>query len=183
MFQEWIVKGLKKPGKDQYGLADALGVERSAVSKLVTGKRLLKASEIEKVAAYLGEPPPTRDLPVRYQVGGGQEIFGFPDDQPMAYEPVSGLWGVECELAIVRGDSMWPLLSDGDRIFIGPARPPEPTDHNQRRVVRLADERMFVKVMKRSADPAIWTLESFNAPPVEDVVVVAVAPIIRIEPR
>lgn len=183
MFEAWIAKGLKKKGKDQYGLADALGVERSAVSKLINGKRQLKADEIEKVAKYIEEPPPSRLMPVRYQVGAGQEIFGFPDDHPFEYEEVSGLWGVECELAIVRGDSMWPFLSDGDRLFIGPSRSPLPTDHNQRRVVRLADDRLFVKVMKRSPDPAVWTLESFNAPSIDDVVVLTVAPIIRIEPR
>jgi transcriptional regulator with XRE-family HTH domain len=183
MFEEWIAKGLKKPGKDQYGLADALGVERTAVSKLINRKRLLKADEIEKVAAYIEEPPPSQIAPVRYLIGAGQEIIGFPDDEPIAYESVGGMWGVEFELAIVRGDSMWPMLNDGDRLFIGPSRNPSPTDHNQRRVVRLADDRLFVKVMKRSLDPAVWTLESFNFPPIEDVVVLAVASIIRIEPR
>lgn len=182
MFEAWVAKGLKKPGKDQYGLADALGVDRSAVSKIITGKRQIKAGEIEKVARYLEEPPPDREMPVRYYIGAGQEVFHVDRDDPVDYIPVSGLWGVECEVAIVRGSSMWPLLSDGDRIFIGPARDPVPGDHNQRRAVRLANDRLLVKVMKRTADPHIWTLESFNGPPIEDQVVLAVASIIRIEP-
>lgn len=183
MFEDWIAKGLKKPGKDQYGLADALGVDRSAISKLTTGKRQLKAWEIEKVARYIDEPPPSRMMPIRYEIGAGQEVIPLSTDDPDDYIPVSGLWGIECELAVVRGESMWPLLSDGDRLFIGEARAPIPSDHNQRRAVRLADGRQLVKVMKRTSDPSIWTLDSFNGPAIEDVVVEAVAPIIRIEPK
>lgn len=183
MFEEWVARGLKKPGKDQYGLADALNVDRSAISKLIAGKRQLKADEIAKVAAYIEEAPPTRQMPIRYFVGAGQEVIPFDADDPSDYVDVSGLWGVDFEVAVVRGASMWPLLSDGDRLFIGPSRAPSVADHNQRRAVKLADGRLLVKVMKRSVPPDVWTLESFNGPPIEDVVVLAVANIIRIEPH
>ena len=181
MFVEWIKKGLEKVGKDQKGLARALGIDRSAVSKLLSGVRQLKADEIGKVAAYLEEPPPDRMMPVRYRVGAGQAVYAIDSDDPIDYEPVSGLWGVEAELAIVDGDSMRPVFGRGARIIFGPARAPSPEDHRQMRVVRLADDRMLVKTMVRTPDPSLWTLESFNAPPIEDVVVVAVAKIIRIE--
>lgn len=183
MFQEWIAAGLKQKGKDQYGLADVLGVERSVVSKIITGKRQLKADEIEKVASYIGTPPPDRIMPVAYTVGAGQEVFAVDGDAPLEYEPVSGMWGIEAELAIVKGDSMWPLFSDGTRIIFGPARPPRPDDHRKMRMVRLADDRLLVKVMTRTAEPGVWTLESLNAPPIEDKVVYSVAEILRIEPR
>lgn len=181
MFTEWVAQGLQKPGKDQYGLADALGVERTAISKLINGKRQLKADEIEKVAAYIEEPPPDRQMELRYFIGAGQEVFAFDTPETHEWIPVSGMWGVDCELAEVRGDSMWPMLSDGDRIFIGPARAPRQSDHNKRRVVRIADGRQLVKVMRRTTDEAIWDLESFNGPPISGVVIVAVAPIIRID--
>lgn len=183
MFRTWIAEGLKKEGKDQYGLADALGVDRSAISKLISGKRQLKADEIEKAARYLQEPPPARMMPVQYTIGAGQVVMPVANDEPLEYEAVSGLWGVEAELAIVRGDSMWPLISDGSWIIMGAARNPDPSDHNRLRAVRLADDRILLKVMKRTPDPAVWSLESTNAPPIEDVVVLAVAPILRIEPR
>jgi repressor LexA len=182
MFVQWIVKGLAKHGKDQKGLAKALGVDRSSISKLLSGVRQLKADEIEKIAAYLEEPPPSRMMPVRYRIGAGQAVYAVDTDDAIDYEPVSGMWGVEAELAIVDGDSMWPLFERGARIYIGPARGPLPEDHRRMRVVRLADDRMLVKTMIRTADPSVWTLQSLNAPPIEDVVVVAVAPIIRIEP-
>lgn len=181
MFVEWIAAGLEKPGKHQKGLAEAMGIDRSSVSKLLSGVRQLKANEIETVATYLEEPPPTRMMPVRYRIGAGQAVYRIDTDDPIDYEPVSGLWGVEAELAVVEGDSMSPLIGRGARIFFGPARAPEPGDHRRTRVVRLADDRMLLKTMIRTADPTLWTLESTNAPPIEDVVVVAVAPIIRIE--
>jgi transcriptional regulator with XRE-family HTH domain len=181
MFVEWIKKGLHKHGKDQHGLAAALGIDRSSVSKLLLRTRQLKANEIEKIAAYLEEPPPDRMMPVHYRIGAGQAVYRIDTDDPIDYEPVSGMWGVEAELAVVEGDSMRPFIGRGARIFFGPARAPLPEDHRELRVVRLADDRMLVKVMVRTADPAVWTLESYNAPPIEDVVVVAVAPLIRIE--
>jgi transcriptional regulator with XRE-family HTH domain len=183
MFREWVARGLEKEGKDQNGLAAALGVDRTAVSKLIAGKRQLKAEEIEKIAAYLEEAPPTRMMEVRYMIGAGQECIAVDQESPIDYEPVSGMWGVQAELAVVRGDSMKPVFSDGTKLFFGPARTPRPTDHNHMRIVKLADDRMLVKVMKRTADPALWTLESFNFPAIEDVAVLAVAEIIRIEPR
>lgn len=181
MFQEWIARGLKKSGKHQRGLAEALGIDRSSVSKLVSGHRQLKADEIEKIAAYLDEPPPTRMMPVRYRIGPGQAVLGVDPEGAVESQPVSGLWGVEAELAIVDGDSMSPVLGRGARLFIGRARSPLPEDHRRMRVVQLADDRRMVKVMVRTADPTVWTLESYNAQPIEDVFVATVAPILRIE--
>lgn len=183
MFTDWVAKGLEKPGKNQYGLADALGVERTAISKLINGKRQLKADEIERVAAYIEEAPPDREMELRYFIGAGQEVFSFDSTEAHEWVPVSGMWGVECELAEVRGDSMWPLLNDGDKLFIGPSRSPEAADHNKRRVVRLSDGRQLVKIMKRTADPMLWDLESFNGPPISAVSVLSVAPIIRVDMR
>lgn len=182
MWKEWIAEGLRKPGKDQYGLGDALGVDRSAVSKIISGVRELKAKEIEPAARYLDQPPPSRIMPVRYTVGAGQEVFAIDGDEAQSYESVSGLWGVDVELAVVRGDSMWPLFVDGAKIYFGAARGPLARDNRQMRMVRLADDRLLVKIMRRTNDPAIWTLESLNAPPIEDRVVMSVAEIVRIEP-
>lgn len=182
MWKEWIAEGLKKPGKDTYGLGAALGVDRSAISKIVSGVRELKAKEIEPAARYLEIPPPDRIMPVRYTVGGGQEVYAVDEDEPQGYEAVSGLWGVDAELAVVKGDSMWPMFSDGAKIYFGPARPPNASDNRQLRLVRLADDRILVKLMRRTNDLSVWTLESFNAPPLEDRVVISVAEIIRIEP-
>lgn len=55
---EWIRAGLEKPGKTQRGLAAALGVDPSAVSRLLAGSRHLRAAELPLVAFYLESDVP-----------------------------------------------------------------------------------------------------------------------------
>jgi hypothetical protein len=57
-YTAWIRKGLGKPGKSQKGLAASLGVVPSVVSKMLNGRRKLKADEVAVVAAYLEIDPP-----------------------------------------------------------------------------------------------------------------------------
>ncbi len=54
----WIREGLRKPGKNQAGLAASLGIDRAQVTRLLQGKRDLKQRELRTVADYLGETPP-----------------------------------------------------------------------------------------------------------------------------
>jgi hypothetical protein len=56
----WIRDRLARPGKTQRGLATALGLDPSAVSRLLTGQRQLRAAELPVVSAYLeiDTPPP-----------------------------------------------------------------------------------------------------------------------------
>jgi cyanate lyase len=49
----WILDGLKKPGKTRSGIAKAIGRSPSAVTALLHGSRELKAREIEIIARYL----------------------------------------------------------------------------------------------------------------------------------
>lgn len=56
---QWIKKGLEKPDKTGRGLAAVLGVDPSAVTRMLKGERQLRLDEVQKVADYLGvEPPP-----------------------------------------------------------------------------------------------------------------------------
>lgn len=48
-----IRKGLEKPGKSQRGLATAMGIDPTAVSRLMKGERKLQLHEVAKVLAYL----------------------------------------------------------------------------------------------------------------------------------
>lgn len=54
---ETIRKGLEKEGKSQRGLAVAMGIDPTAVSRLLNGQRQLKANEVPKVEAYLNASP------------------------------------------------------------------------------------------------------------------------------
>ena len=55
---DWIRDGLLKSGKTQRGLAAALGVDPSAISRLLAGTRQLRVAELPVVAAYLDSPIP-----------------------------------------------------------------------------------------------------------------------------
>ncbi|HRY04301.1 MAG TPA: 3,4-dihydroxy-2-butanone-4-phosphate synthase, partial [Beijerinckiaceae bacterium] len=55
---EWIRKGLEKPGLSQAGLAEALGIDRAQVTRLLQGKRELKVRELKLVGDYLGAAAP-----------------------------------------------------------------------------------------------------------------------------
>lgn len=53
----WLREGLARSGRTQRGLALALGVDASAVSRLLHGQRRLRAHEIAAAARYLGLDP------------------------------------------------------------------------------------------------------------------------------
>jgi plasmid maintenance system antidote protein VapI len=55
---DWLKAGLKRPGKSNVGLAKALGIDASAVSRMLKGDRKLKLEEVAGAAAYLGLDPP-----------------------------------------------------------------------------------------------------------------------------
>ncbi|MBV8850262.1 MAG: 3,4-dihydroxy-2-butanone-4-phosphate synthase [Methylobacteriaceae bacterium] len=54
----WIKEGLARPGKSQNGLAEALDVDPSSISRLLKGARQVKTREIELISSYLGYGPP-----------------------------------------------------------------------------------------------------------------------------
>lgn len=62
---KWLAKQLERPGYSQSGLAQALGKSQSAVSRILSGQRQLKASEVPIILKYLGEviaPPSPVDV-------------------------------------------------------------------------------------------------------------------------
>lgn len=90
---EWIIRGLKKPGKTRSGIAKALGLRPSAITDLLSGSRRLRASEIPIIASYL-EISPAESLPTNknLQYTKPNATFGAPVDFPTAMEviPVYG---------------------------------------------------------------------------------------------
>jgi len=145
----WIREGLKKPGKSQRGLAAALGIDPSGVSRLLAGTRELKAAELPKVEGYLGVradlsetaaalPPAMldipsvagmkRDLEVRgTAVGGDDASFEFNGDVVDYVRRPPGLAGARKAFAIyITGSSMSPRFEEGEIVFVHPGRPATP---------------------------------------------------------
>src|SRR6266487_3794117 len=65
-----IERGLAKPGKTKGGLATAMGVRPGAVSEILSGIRLIKASEIAPIIEYLE----LNSVPIMGRVGAGASI-------------------------------------------------------------------------------------------------------------
>lgn len=56
--RQWLKIGLESTGKTQKGLADILGIDQMGVSRMIRGDRNIQVSELPRIAAYIGEPPP-----------------------------------------------------------------------------------------------------------------------------
>lgn len=51
---KWLAEQLQRPGLSQAGLARALGKSQSAISRILSGQRQLKASELPVILRYVG---------------------------------------------------------------------------------------------------------------------------------
>ena len=135
---EWVVRGLKPDDKTQVGLAKVMGIHPSGVNRIVKGKRQIKAAELPKIAAYLGEPSPggemlpeevpaeivpVPELTVEISVGGGalvdrEEVhrhWYFARDilrHEIGVEPSAA------KIIRVKGDSMTGMIEDRDLVMI-----------------------------------------------------------------
>lgn len=140
---DWIRDGLKKPGKSQRGLAEALNTDAGVITRLLQGGRQLKAKEIPIIRRYLEAPTRLVDAPrqfehsvpipddtyapvpvfdVRVSAGGG----AIADEEgPKHYlmfrrdwlKSIARLPSKLCVLE-VSGDSMWETLHDGDNTLV-----------------------------------------------------------------
>ncbi len=190
MLDLWVLEAIKRSGVSQAELArrltDKLGrsVDRAAVNKMVKGQRDVAADEMLAIADVTGFPVPFASraptAPVVGYVGAGTEVTPFDDHAQGA-----GLDHVEIPpglppdgvLVIVRGDSMYPRYFEGEFLYyVRDGR--DPQDFIGREcVVRLADGRVLVKVLRRGSQAGLFSLESWNAPPIEDKAIEWAAPV------
>ena len=85
MYQKWLKDGLAQKGKSQQGLAKHMGVSAPVVSRMVSGQREIRGTEIQQIASYLGTLPPT----------GGREavsVTGRTAQLPVVGVACEGVW-------------------------------------------------------------------------------------------
>ena len=164
-----IERGLQKPGKSKGGLARAMGVRPGAVSEILGGQRLIKASEIEPIMEYLD----LNSVPIMGRVGAGAVIE--PDNEQV---PPEGLGEVELPFPIpeetlafeVAGDSMLPKYENGDVIVVyREQRHPLASFYGEEAAVRLKTGERYLKTIVRGKSPNLVDLTSFNAKPINGV--------------
>jgi repressor LexA len=166
---EIIERALERTGKSKGGLARVMGVRPGAVSEILSGIRLIKASEIEPIMEYLG----LNSVPIMGRVGAGATIE--PEDEQV---PPEGLGEVELPFPIsgetiafeVSGDSMLPKYENGDVIVVfRDQRHPLASFFGEEAVVRLKTGQRYLKTIERGKAPNTVNLSSFNAKPINGV--------------
>jgi repressor LexA len=178
-----IERGLERTGKSKGGLAIAMGVRAGAVSEILSGIRLIKASEIEPITEYLR----LNMVPIMGRIGAGASIE--PDYEQV---PPEGLGEIELPLPIaeetiafeVAGDSMLPKYENGDVIVVyRDQRHPLTTFYGEEAAVRLKTGERYLKTIEKGKSPTLVNLKSFNAKPINGVKVEWIGEICLTLPR
>jgi repressor LexA len=164
-----IVRGIKKTGKSKGGLAEAMGVRAGAVSEILSGIRLVKASEVPIITEYLE----LNRVPIMGRIGAGAVIE--PDTEQV---PPDGLGDIELPFPLsgetiafeVAGDSMLPKYENGDVIVVyQDQRHPLSSFYGEEAAVRLKSGERYLKTIERGKAPNVVNLKSFNAKPINGV--------------
>src|SRR6201987_5484869 len=166
---EMIERGLQKTGKSKGGLAQAMGVRAGAVSEILGGQRLIKASEVAIIMEYLE----LNYVPVMGRIGAGAVI-----EPEYEQVPPEGLGEIELPFPIsgeavafeVSGDSMLPKYENGDVIVVyREQRHPLASFYGEEAAVRLKTGERYLKTIERGKSPSTVNLTSFNAKAINGV--------------
>ena len=123
--------------------------------------------------------PSKKPVPFVGYVGAGAEVFAIDDGGCLdEIDPPPGI-GPEAVAVGVKGDSMFPRYMAGDILIYDQQTTPDRAD-GQECIVSLPDGRKFVKIVRAERGGAA-TLESFNAPPMRNLIVDWVAPILWVK--
>jgi|SRR6185437_9348467 len=116
------------------------------------------------------------------KVGAGSEITRF--DEGTVLAGIEAPAGVDApNVAEISGDSQYPL-QEGWLIFYGPEHQGVAEDCvGKLCVVQVKDGPTLLKTLKRGSRKGLFRLESWNAPPREDVKLAWAAKVVFIKPR
>src|SRR5437868_14030426 len=146
-----------------------MGVRPGAVSEILSGLRLIKATEIQPIIDYLE----LNSVPIMGRVGAGAVIE--PEHEQV---PPEGLGEVELPFPIaeetiafeVAGDSMLPKYENGDVIVVyRDQRHPVSSFYGEEAAVRLKTGERYLKTIERGKSSTSVNLTRFNAKPITGV--------------
>ena len=194
-----LAQAMKKAGLNQPGLAKAAsGLSETPVSQQVVQHLLSGRNTTSKHLPYLaqalnvsGDWLATGRHPRRARaaeallvgkVGAGSEITRFEEGAVM--EAIEAPAGVDApNAAVISGDSQYPL-QEGWRIFYCAEQQGVAEDCiGKLCVVQVKDGPTLLKTVKRGSRRGLFRLESWNAPPREDVRLAWAARVVFIQPR
>lgn len=190
----WLVEMCRRAGKNQAALARHLGIGKSRVTEIISGKREVQADEIGPMAEFLNVNPnaivanisgrrlPSRKVPLVGYLTIGSAIV-LPDNHTIgggvAHVDAPPI-GDETALSAIRmeGDSMRPAYKNGDLIYYDSA-----TQFNVAEcigdecVVRLANGEHLLAELQSGSIEGAYILIRHNAPPILNAEVVWAAPV------
>jgi len=146
---DWIKAALKRDrSKTQNGLAAALGIDKSSVSRLLRGERRLKFSEAQIAAEYLGVDARSGFAEEGEEFNHGERANASGRDRAPLYRASAvkdGYWRLDRDIVVERkpcgpllsgvvsafglyapDDAMAPRFKTGEVAWINPARPAAP---------------------------------------------------------
>lgn len=199
-YRNWVAAGLLKGGKSKGGLAKAMGLHQSQVTRLLDGDRQIKAEEVPVIARYLGENPPGSDAPFEFHdlatsggersvrvvgyVGAGAKAHYYalpPDELDTVPAPESAT--PETVAVEIRGSSLGPAFDRWLAFYDDVRRPATEDMLGHLCVVGLSDERVLIKRLERGRRPGLFRLVSNTEPPIEDVPIEWAARVKSMVPR
>ena len=184
--------GFERSGWSKMELHRRSGVSYDNIAKYLDGKvEKPRGDQIEQLARALDLDPiwvetgikPAGEVELKGYVGAGQAVFPIDDNGDDTVEAPAGV--TDNTVAVrVQGDSMYPAYEDGSLLYYSRQLPPSEMV-NRRCVVKLADGRLFVKVLRLGSQRNLWTLQSINVstPDMIDQIVEWAAPIDWTKPR
>jgi SOS-response transcriptional repressor LexA len=149
-------------------------VNETAIRDILDRHKSPRWDTIEKLAAALDldtleflrcEERP--GVPVVGRIGAGEAIYPIDDHvKGDGLEHIPAPPGLERSVAAdVRGDSMFPVYWDGDRVFMERMQDGVPDSAiGQECVVQVHEGPALIKLVRRSASKSLFDLFSYNAP-------------------
>jgi phage repressor protein C with HTH and peptisase S24 domain len=129
------------------------------------------AVNLEWLITGRGGPKQAEKVAMVGYVGAGQKIIPIDDHEKGAgldnIEAPPGVKGSGLCAVKVRGSSMYPAYQDGDVIFYGDRQAPEELIGKEV-VVEVIGGEMYVKTLENGSKRGLFTLSSYNAPPLRD---------------
>lgn len=196
LLRRWVASGLLKKGKSKGALADVLGVHQAQVTRILNGRRLIKAAEIPLIAAYLDEPRPDIDLafelderpasrmvPIIGYVGAFSQTHIYAVSAGQLDEIEAPEDATDRTVAVeIKGNSLGELF-DRWVVFYDDVRDPVTPDLvGKLCVVGLVDERILIKKLRR-AQNGLFDLLSNTEAPIKSVAVKWAARVKNMVPR
>ena len=169
----------------QEQLAEIVGCKQTDVYRIETGK-VTHSKYLAPILKVLHLSENTHAVvPLVGYIGAGAEVFAIDDHEKgdgleMIPAPPGMLNGIAL---IVRGTSMTPKYDDGEVIFIEKTVYAIDSLIGENCYLQLPDGRSYLKKLQYGSRPGLYSLISYNAPPIIDVPIERAYPIAFTKPK